>query len=183
MEHIFDEPAATDAAADLLRRAGGQASCLRILHMLYLAERRALSERGVRITGCRFAGLASGPVPAEILDLARGAGPCATWRSRIRPEEDRLRLLDGPEAGELSSYAARTLEDVYLDVGEIPLADLTRYLREHCPEWAENPQAPDIPAERILLACGKTTAQILQAVEDAACYAAVRRYLAKRSGF
>lgn len=178
MDLIFKEAAATEAVAQLLRQAGGRTNRLAILHLLYFAERRALSERGIQITGARAASTASGPVLVEVWNLAHGTGNRTTWQNRIRAEGDDLTLIAGADTGELSHYATRTLWSTYAEIGRCSLADLTQYLREHCPEWAGTGHA-EIPTEDILRACGKTDLEIQDISEDAAYYAAVQRIFSR----
>lgn len=76
MEFIFDEHKATQAAAYLLRRGGGRMRYMKLIKLLYLADRTALIETGSPITGDRFVAMKLVPCaqPCPRLDQEPGSG-------------------------------------------------------------------------------------------------------------
>jgi hypothetical protein len=57
----FDERKATEAAAYLLRLRGGRMSYLKLIKLLYLADREALSRWGFSVTNDRHVSMPHGP--------------------------------------------------------------------------------------------------------------------------
>ena len=87
MEFFFDERKAAQAASVLLDRHEGRMPYIKLLKLLYLADREALIETGLPITGDRFVSLKFGPVLSRVLDLIKDSSP---------GRELRLAQLRGP---------------------------------------------------------------------------------------
>ncbi|HSZ59207.1 MAG TPA: Panacea domain-containing protein [Tepidisphaeraceae bacterium] len=83
----FDPFKVTQAAAVLLKtEANRSMSRLRLLKLLYIADREALKERARPITGDRPVAMDHGPVLSHTYDLIKGtdfASP--TWERYLRP--------------------------------------------------------------------------------------------------
>ncbi|HTH08426.1 MAG TPA: Panacea domain-containing protein, partial [Acidovorax sp.] len=62
MSGTFNERKAAQAAACLLHKAGGSLSVLKLMKLMYLAERRSLKKYGDTITGDAFVSMPHGPV-------------------------------------------------------------------------------------------------------------------------
>ena len=65
----FNERKATQAAAFLLKIRGGRMSYLKLIKLLYLADRAALARWGRPITTDRHVSMNHGPVLSRVLDL------------------------------------------------------------------------------------------------------------------
>ena len=82
----FNERKATQAAAHLLRLHGGRMSCMKLIKLLYLADREALLTWGRPISTDRYVSMDRGPVLSRVLDLATDGGDPGTpsiWASSI----------------------------------------------------------------------------------------------------
>src|SRR5207249_3792384 len=66
----FNERKATQAAAHLLRLRGGSMSYLKLIKLLYLADREALLRWGRPISTDCYMAMDRGPVLSRVLDLA-----------------------------------------------------------------------------------------------------------------
>ena len=64
----FNEVKATQAAARLLRNRGGRMSYMKLIKLLYLADREALSRWGRPITTDKYVSMDKGPVLSRVLD-------------------------------------------------------------------------------------------------------------------
>jgi uncharacterized phage-associated protein len=169
---LFDERKAAQAAACLLHKAGGELPLLKLMKLMYLAERLSLQRYGDTITGDAFSSMPHGPVLSMTLDLMNGAleskdGGWATWvadraenslalrdESMIRsPEEDLLALSDTD---------LECLSDVWNEFGHWDKYKLRDYTHsDACPEW-EDPKGSSrpIPTPRLLKALGYQPEQV-----------------------
>ena len=90
MEFVFNDRKTAQAAAWLLDRQEGRMPYLKLIKLLYLADRQSLIESGYPITGDRLVSMDRGPVLSRVLDLnqtrpARRAISMA--RVRVEPGE------------------------------------------------------------------------------------------------
>jgi uncharacterized phage-associated protein len=154
---LFDERRAAEAAAYLLFRAGGKLPLLKLIKLLYLAERLCLQRYGEPLTGDRLVSMPHGPVLSMTYDLSNGALPSVeggweTWiadraghvvalrdESKIRsPEQDLQRLSDSD---------LEVLSETWGQFGHWDRWDLVKYTHsEACPEW-EDPEGSSRPIE------------------------------------
>jgi hypothetical protein len=72
----FNQEKATQAAARLLRNRGGKMSYMKLIKLLYLADREALARWGRPITTDNYVPMDKGPVLSHVLDrINEGPGP------------------------------------------------------------------------------------------------------------
>lgn len=152
---LFDERKAAEAAAFLLFKAGGSLPLIKLVKLLYLAERRSLELYGEPLTGDRLVSMTHGPVLSMTYDHIQGALPSCeggweSWvadraghevalrdESKIRsPEQDLLRL---------SESDLEVLGDIWAQCGHWDRWKLVRYTHsDACPEW-EDPDGSSRP--------------------------------------
>ena len=165
----FNELKATQAAARLLKLRGGQMSYMKLIKLLYLADRSALLQWGRPITTDRYVSMDRGPVLSRLLDLTTDEelpGQTSVWAHHItEPEHYSVRLRNDPGEDELSTAELQLLDATFQQHGKKTrweLVDLTHKL----PEW-KDPQGGAIPIQYrdILKAEGRTEIEIA-AVED-----------------
>jgi uncharacterized phage-associated protein len=172
MRFIFSEQKAAEAAAHLLRLAGGRMPYIKLLKLLYLADREALIATGFPITGDRMVSMDRGPVLSRIYDYIGhgriGEGPNA-WYEFVSPPEgwDVKLAKDPPAEGELSDYEIGVLRTVFDEYGHVDRWALIEMVHE-LPEW-DDPQGSSLPInpETVLRAAGKTDQQIAALNEEA----------------
>ena len=135
---------AIQAAAFLLRCDGVEAmNYMRLLKLLYLADRRCLEETGHPITGDWAAMMERGPVLSNMYDLIKGEGPnVVLWERFFRTEHYNIRKIASPSRGQLSAAEIdilRAVADEHREHGEWDLSRITHAL----PECKKNePEAP-----------------------------------------
>ena len=114
MASLFNERKTAQAAAYLLHRAGGRLPLLKLVKLMYLAERLSLKTYGEPLTGDSLVSMDHGPVLSRTYDQMKGSVRCVeggwdTWisdradndlalkdASMIRdPERDLLALSEG----------------------------------------------------------------------------------------
>ena len=74
MEFRFDFEKSLQAAAYLLHLEEGRMSYLRLLKLLYIAERELLAQKATLLTGDIYKAMEHGPVLSHIFDLIKGKG-------------------------------------------------------------------------------------------------------------
>jgi uncharacterized phage-associated protein len=165
----FNERKATQAAALLLQLRGGKMSYLKLIKLLYLADREALLQWGRPITTDRYFAMDRGPVLSRIMDLATDGedpGSPSIWANHISvPSNYEVRLQTDAGRDELSDAEVELLKRIFQAHGHKSrweMVDLTHTL----PEW-KNPQGGAIPItyRDILKAGGKTELETA-AIED-----------------
>jgi len=102
------------AAAYLLRRESTrQMNYMRLLKVLYIADRESLRRVGRPITGDRVVAMERGPVLSEVYDLIKGAHlRSPEWSDFIQRAEYDVRLVQEPGVGKLSKFEIDVLERV-----------------------------------------------------------------------
>src|SRR6266436_1981672 len=94
----FNERKATQAAARLLKLRGARMSYMKLIKLLYLADRTALLRWGRPITTDNFVSMDRGPVLSRMLDLATEEilpGQTSVWAHHIsEPEHYSVRLIN-----------------------------------------------------------------------------------------
>jgi len=166
----FDERKAKSAASVLLQQEGGRMPYIRLIKLLYLADRESIDRRGRPIVGGRYVSMKYGPVLSEVLDLVRTGG--LEWSEAVEKENHDVLLKGGPDLGALSEEEIGILQEaveVYRTLDRWKLCDFTHGL----PEWKDpKGSALDITPEDILRALGKGD----EAVEEARQEAQERAY-------
>jgi uncharacterized phage-associated protein len=169
MRLVFNEEKATQAAAYLLKKFGGQQNYMKLIKMLYLADRKALLETGYTITGDLMFSLPQGPVLSRIYNLIAEESETPTrWLQcvkRVAPYE--VAIDCDPGADELSDYETGVLDAIYVAFGAVDKWALNRETH-NLPEWRD-PGTSSIPIDpsEILRLEGVDAAEIRRIVEEA----------------
>ena len=173
VEFIFDERKAAQAAAHLLRRHGSSMPYIKLIKLLYLADRQSLIETGYTITGDRLVAMADGPALNRVLFFIEA--PCAVSTaagvntSRTRPTA-RSPTWASPLKESCRPMSATVLDgvcDTYGTYEPRALIECTMGL----PEWSDpNDRSRRIDPRDILRAGGYSDGQIESVVEDVAAH-------------
>lgn len=172
MRFVFDERRAAQAAARLLNRHDGTMPCIKLVKLLYLADRAALVEGGTPITGDRFVSMRQGPVLGRVLDLIEEDCPAgdSIWHGYVARERFDARLV-GPADNEwLSKYNMDVLDGVFDAYGCLGAWDVVA--RTHAlPEWKDpGDSAIPIEPEDILRYSGYSEEEIESVADDAGAF-------------
>ena len=137
MRFNFNPTKTCQVAALLLVRAGGHMDYLKLIKLMYIAEREALLARAWPVTGDALVSMKHGPVLSGTLDLIKGKRPEPYWAAHIeRFGKHEVRLRDDPGRQELADTEVKLLDSVFDRFGAMP----TFALRDHChtfPEWRD----------------------------------------------
>lgn len=165
----FNERKTTSAAAYLLKLAGGEMPYMRLVKLLYLADRRSLLSLGRPISGDRFFAMKHGMVLSRVLDLIKNP-PAETgpWMEHIeRPGRYTVSLKAAPDLGPLSQAEMDVLREafeLYRTLDQWKLSQIMHRL----PEWQDpKDSAIEVSPEEILRAAEKGEEEIEEARQDA----------------
>jgi uncharacterized phage-associated protein len=155
---LFCERRTAQAAAFLLfKAAGNRLPFLKLMKLLYLAERLSLKRYGEPITGDRLVSMPQGPVLSRTYDHINGALPSCEggWDDWIsRPDGYDIALRDPSvirsveeDLLSLSETDLEVLEETWGRFGHWDKWSLVRYTHsKECPEWTD-PDGSSIPIE------------------------------------
>jgi uncharacterized phage-associated protein len=132
----FDPEKSAQAAAYLLKKAGGGMSKYVLLKMLYLADREALGKWGQPITGDEPVSTEFGPVPSRIYDLTKGGVRHAEiWSPVVETKGAKKALLRAdPGRDDLSDSELEILEGIWMRFGKYDFKQMKAYCRD-LPEY------------------------------------------------
>jgi uncharacterized phage-associated protein len=150
-------------------------SYLRMLKLLYLADRESLKETGRPITGDRVVAMEHGPVLSSVYDLIKGEHTgWAEWSKFLGKKGYLVELLQDPGNGALSKYEIGKLRELagrYAEQNDWDIVEIVHELEE----WKKNDpgkSSKPIPIEDILDAIGRGADKdaILQDAHDQAAF-------------
>ena len=78
----FDATKAVQAAAVLARLEGKRVSRLRLLKLLYIADRESLRQRGSPLLGSKAVAMDNGPLHSDVYDVIKGTHSASPKWSR-----------------------------------------------------------------------------------------------------
>jgi len=146
---------------------------LRLLKLLYIADRESLQETGRPMLGARAVAMDHGPLHSEVLDLIKGEHIHEPeWSRFFRNDGYRVERIEDPGRASLSRYEIEKLIEVserFANMDDWEVAERTHAFAE----WERNAQrgtSRPIPFEDIIDAVGRSPEkdEILQDAKDRA---------------
>jgi uncharacterized phage-associated protein len=111
---------------------------MRLLKLLYIADREAIKETGRAITGGPVVAMERGPVLEEVYEFIRGQHKdMPLWDRYLRKDKYTLELVNDPDVKKLSKYEIRKLQEIaerHQNDDEWSLSQLTHSFAE----WKKN---------------------------------------------
>jgi len=162
---LYNEERTAQTAAYFLHMAGGRLPLLKLMKLLYLAERESYRRHGEPIIGGRLVCMPHGPVLSVTLNIVDGwaghsTGDWDGWiEDRSRHElalRDPSRIRNEQDLRALSDDDVNILHAIWNRFGHFGESELVEYTHSPaCPEW-EDPQGSSLPLplERLLRAVG-----------------------------
>jgi uncharacterized phage-associated protein len=138
MRFNFNPVKACQAAALLLARAGGRMNYMKLIKLMYIAEREALLTRAWPLTGDGLVSMKHGPILSCTLNLIKGTASDPYWARHIRRSGSTydVRLCQDPRRDELSQIEVELLTSVYDRFGHMNQFALRDYCHKF-PEWRD----------------------------------------------
>jgi uncharacterized phage-associated protein len=166
MHFRFDFEKSLQAAGCLLELHGDHMEYVRLLKLLYIADREMVAEAGAPITGDRAIAMDHGPVLSHVYDLVKGkATRAGEWAHSIQTIHRWVALQHPTGRGKLNKAEVEKLQEVterYQDDSEWDICGKTHQFPEWKKNFVPNTSTP-IPWEEVLEAQGK--AYMIEAVE------------------
>lgn len=166
MHFRFDYEKSLQAAGCLLELHDDRMEYVRLLKLLYIADREMMAQAGAPITGDRAVAMDHGPVLSHVYDLIKGkAARAGEWAHSIRTTHHWVALQHPTGRGKLNKDEVEKLQEVterYQDDSEWEICDKTHQFPEWRRNFVPNTSTP-IPWEEALEAQGK--ADMIEAVE------------------
>jgi uncharacterized phage-associated protein len=139
MPMTYREEKATQAAARLLKARGGKMSYLKLLKLLYFADRIALVKLGRPITFDKYYSMENGPVLSQTCDLIRDKAPSSLgryWKKFIEKSGFDVRLTKRAPNDQLSEAEEEILDKVFKKYGRMNRWDIVE-LAHKLPEYVD----------------------------------------------
>lgn len=164
---MFNERKVAQIAAYLLHLRGGCMSHLKLMKLMYLADRAAYERFGRSLSGDRAVSMRHGPVLSRTLDLMDGDEESMPggWSSLISAKENNeLSLQKEVNVGaldQLSRADLEVLDQVFAKFGRMRRWEIRDYSHK-LPEWQDpNGSMLPIATQDILHALGKTADEVV----------------------
>ena len=167
MRLLYNPEKAAQAAARLVKLHNGPINALVLMKLLYLADRKALTESGYTITGDAMVSMPHGPVLSRIYDCIQWNE--APWCDYITERDNHhvsLRTQE-PKDDELSEYELDVLADVHHQYGRMGPWEIRR-MTHNLPEY-KDPNGSSLPIDpvEILRLAGKSDQEVAAISRDA----------------
>jgi uncharacterized phage-associated protein len=173
----YDREKAGELAARLVKLAGGSMPLVKLLKLMYLADRNSLIDTGSPITGDAIVAMDMGPVLSRTYNHLK---PPADLPFVTRSEGGPVTLTDAlPENGRLSDYEVDLVGRVFGKFGGKSGQQLSAILHANAPEWASpDGSSRSIDPAEILRAAGKSEEEIEAIAKEARYFVSVHPYIA-----
>jgi uncharacterized phage-associated protein len=141
----FDEIKATQTAAFFLQKRGGRMHYLKLVKLLYLADRAALLKWGLPITTDRYVSMDHGPVVSQIYGLMTEDKPKPIWSLYISAPlgEYEVELRQAAPTDRLSRAEEKLLTEIYEAYGHWNRWKIVDFVHT-LPEW-QDPHGSSTP--------------------------------------
>lgn len=165
---MFSQERVAQMAAFFLHLGGGKMAYIKVLKLLYLADRDAMGKWGESISGDEFVSMPYGPVLSQTYALIRDSGTSTEfgWDYWIQDDANyevslKNKFNHNDELDELSEIELNILKAVFSKFGQMKKFELVNYTHDYCAEW-EDPLGSSFPIspESIFRALGKNDNEI-----------------------
>jgi uncharacterized phage-associated protein len=167
-----NEEKATAAAAVLLKLAGGKMNYLKLIKLLYLAERESLRRFARPIIGDDYFSMPKGPVLSIVLNLIKAKEDEAQedlWLRYVHRNNHDVELIGDPGNAALSDAEIEILGQVFEKHKTVDPFRLVQVLHKELPEWKDPGKSRiKIHPEDILRAVGTSEEDIEEIAREIA---------------
>ncbi len=177
---VFDVDRCVEAAGVLFSTTEAKMmGRLRLLKLLYLANRQSLKETGDPIVDDDAIAMKHGPVLSHTYNLINGTDrndkALAAWNEHFKVVDwIQIKMLSDPGTGHLSDYDVKTLIKIafqYKDAEDDDLSELTHTFDEYKWHWDGNHKSEPIPERDLLRGIGYTVEETNEILGEAKVYA------------
>src|SRR5579859_6121450 len=176
MKTDFNFLRSVQAVAHLLKlHHNRQVGMLRLMKLLYIAERECLAKYKIPITSDQPFAMEQGPILSKTHNLLRSRGGVEQpeWDKYIRVDATEVFLHEDPGHGKLSKAIRETIEDVFIrfkDTEDEELIEETHTFQEWIKSWNQRGEkrAVEFSCDEAMRAQGVSQNEIAQAQEQQA---------------
>jgi hypothetical protein len=163
-----DAAKATEAVARILEKSGADVDYLRVVKLVYLADRTSILARGIPIVGGKYFSMRKGPTVSEVMDFAK-ARNAPGWRETIKPlVGHKMNLATTPDYLDLSERELEIIDAVVAAHFHRSTDDLVDWCHDHCGEYESVMMGrKPIAVETMLKVEGKSPERTEQVLRDA----------------
>ena len=169
MVDSYNSRKAAQIAAYFAKSEGGKINILKLVKLIYLADRKFLSNFDMSMLNDDLVSMEYGPVNSRTLNRINGFVRNADddWNAYVTDRENHFVALTKSDISdadlkELSRAELRVLKETWDAFGHMTQWELVDYTHHNCQEW-EDPKGSSspIPYERLFKALGKSEASKL----------------------
>jgi uncharacterized phage-associated protein len=183
---IYNDRKAAQIGAFFLSQAHGVLPHMKLMKLMYLADREQLRKYAQSISGDNLSSMDYGPILSQTLNLINGTESSKDgWRHWISDKANhKVKLIrhvsNRRQLDELSDAEIGTLEAIWGEFGKLDQFELSKYCHDHCDEW-KDPQGSSnpIPYEHVLRAVGWNKDAAKEAAESIESQQHLNRKLAR----
>ena len=161
----FNEIKTTQVAALFLNKNHGKMNYMKLIKLLYFADREALNRWERPLTTDSYFSMKKGPILSNVLDLITNGksiyGDSFWYKYISEPSDYNISLENDPKQDELSKQEIDLIEEIFEKFKNYSEWKMVDYCHDNLPEW-EHPGETSIPIriEDILRAVNKTEREI-----------------------
>jgi uncharacterized phage-associated protein len=139
---VYNSATAAQLAALFLAKAPDRRlDRVKLMKLMYLADRTSFERYGATITGDDFASMEHGLVPSTTYAAVCGEGTAAgTWSQWVETRDEFVECLVADvdlDAVDLSRADVQIVDDLWAQHGSTDKWDLVKWVHLNCPEWIE----------------------------------------------
>ncbi len=155
MPDWFKTKKAAQVAAFFAAKGGGEIPVLKLVKLVYLADRESMRLTCYPITNDKFVSMPHGPANSMTLNYIDGNLQSGEWSALLQDRAGHMMGLARPRSeddiSELSQQDIEVLESVWGQFGAMSRYQLRDWTHDNCKEW-EDPKGSShpIPPARIL---------------------------------
>lgn len=167
---MFKVRKAAQVAAYFAKAEGGSINVLKLVKLIYLADRKFLERYDATILNDRFVSMSHGPVNSTTYDYIKG---CEEDRENWEEFIDDLtghrvglarENISEDDLDQLSDAELAVLAEVWRQFGHMDRFEIRDWTHDNCPEWEDpNGSSQSIPFARVLSHLGKPNVRELAA--------------------
>lgn len=164
MNDWFETRKATQLVAFFCKKQGGEIDVLKLVKLVYLADRKFMAECGYPITNDKHVSMPHGPANSITLNLIDGNIESPIWSELLATREGNKialhRELLADDDDEFSDAEIECMEGIWADFGHMTKYEIRDWTHDNCPEWEDpNGSSTPIPISRILQFLGIENAE------------------------
>ena len=160
----FRSRKAAQLCAYLAVENGGMIERLKLIKLLYFAERKFISENHHPMLFDEYYSLEHGPICSSALDGINGMIHGEIWDDYIARNGNivvAMRKFSRDELDQVSDAELAVVDYIWQELGHMTPSQLRNYSHENCPEYTETKGRIPISYKQILKAVGEENADVV----------------------